>query len=232
MSELDNGVHQPDLAGYPSTEELVKGYRSSSEEAKRQRNRADQLEQRMATLEQQFQPRPQVPTRADASSRLAEYGVPVDALDEYVSSRVSAGVAAAFEPVLRGATARNSMLSTYSDYQTYEADVARFIQDDPNLSQKYQRMFAADPEAAMEFAYLKFGQTRRAAVPANGNGAQQVARAEAQIPSNRTGDARNQPAAADENIARGWDHFQKTGNPTAFAKARLRQVIPDEFLAR
>lgn len=216
-----------DLAGYGSVEDLVKGYRNSSDEAKRQKSRADQLEQRAALLEQQT--RQSVPQRNDPSTRLADYGVPVDSLDEYIGSKI----AAAFEPITRGALARNTLAASYPDYLKFEADVAKFVQEDPQLSQSYQKMFGADPVGAMELAFLKYGESQRQKAGSNGKTPQQAARSEAQIPSNRQGDARTQPASTqDENLNRGWDHFQKTGDPRAFAKARLRQVVSDEFLNR
>lgn len=218
-----------DLAGYPSSDELAKAYRASSVEGQRQKARADQETQARVALEQQLaQYRQQVPQRGDPAQRLAEYGVPVEALEEFVTSRFTA----AFEPIAKGALARNSLLTSYPDYQKYEADVAQFVNGDPALSQKYQRLFATDPEAAMEYAFLRFGENKRttAGQTANGPTPQQAARSEAQIPSNRTGDARNQTGAQDDLLARTWEHYQKTGNPTAFAKARLRQTISDEFL--
>jgi hypothetical protein len=220
-----------EYAGYDSIEDLVKAYRSSSDEGKRQRQRADTAEAAArGLLEQQGQRSPQ--QRPDPASRLAEYGVPVDALDEYFNARFDR----AFEPVAKGAMARNAMLSTHPDYQKYEAEVAQFINEDPNLSQSYQKLFGADPVAAMEFAFLKFGETKRRAAPGNGNGQptpQQQARAEAQIPSSRVGDAQRQPAGVqDERLRASWEHYQKSGDPRAFAKERLRQVISDDFLAK
>lgn len=215
-------IQELDLAGYQNTEDLVKGYRASGEEAKRQKARADLLEQQLA----QFN-RPNVPNR-DPRSQLDPY-IPIDALDEYVGTRI----AQAFEPIARGAMARNDMLSRHSDYDKFEADVAKFVNEDPQLSQSYQRMFASDPLGAMEYAYLKYGEQRRSSEGTKRT-PQSQARAEAQIPSSRAGDARQEGTQAQEqeHLNRAWEHFQKTGNPSAYAKARLRGVIRDEFLQR
>jgi len=216
-----------EFAGYDSVDDLVKAYRSSSDEGKRQRQRADTAEAAARTLLEQQVQRQAVPQRGDPASRLAEYGVPVDALDEYVRSRVNE----TFEPIARGAMARNSMLSSHPDYQKYEADVAQFINEDPSLSQSYQKLFAADPVSAMEFAFLKYGDVKRREHPNGDSTPQQIARSEAQIPSSRAGDARTQPAAQqDERLNRTWEHYQKTGDPRAFAKARLSQAVSDDFL--
>jgi hypothetical protein len=146
---------------------------------------------------------------------------------------VARGVQAAFEPLARGAQARNSILSKYKDYGKYEADVAQFIESDPDLSQRYQKTFAADPLAAMEYAFLAYGEAKRQETPSNGNSPQRQARMEAQIPSARQGDARTLPQTDQADLtSRTWEHYQKTGDPRAYAKARLRQVIGEDFLTR
>lgn len=231
----DQQQQPPDLAGYPSTDELVKGYRASSTEAQRQRQRAEQLEARLSQIEQQFT-RQSVPQRANPADTLTEWGIPVNVLDEYVNQRVTEGVSRAFEPLNGMAKGRNAMLTRYPDYQKFEADVANYVQSDPEVAQSYEKLFAADPAGAMEYAFLKFGEQKRGETTnGNGNGAatahQQQARSEAQIPSNRRGDARTMPAAQEqENLTRSWESYQKTGNPAQYVKARLKGVIPDSFL--
>lgn len=228
MSE-NQEQEQPDLAGYQSVNDLAKGYRASSDEAKRLKARAELLEQQNREL---LSARPNVPQRGNPADTLTEYGIPLEPLEAIINDRVARGVAAAFEPIARGASARNSILSEYPDYQKFEADVARYVESDPDVSQKYQKMFGVDPEGAMEFAFLKFGEHKRRETPA-AKSPQREARSEAQIPSDRRGDARKDPGSAQEEVlARSWEHFQKTGDPRAFAKARIRQVVSDEFLNR
>jgi hypothetical protein len=232
MSEHEEQQQQQDLAGYRSVDDLVKAYRASSGEAQRQRDRVEDLEARMRQFESQFTRQP-VTQRPDPASRLSEYGVPVDALQEYVGGIAQEVVSRAFEPVARGAMARNQLMSSYPDYQKFESDVARFIQEDNSLSTKYQRMFSVDPEAAMEFAYLKYGESQRKSSNGSQQREQEQARADAQIPSNRSGDARRAAAGGqDESLSRGWEHYQKTGDSRPYVKARLRQAIPDDFLNR
>ena len=137
----------PDLAGYPSVDALVQGYRSSGEEAKRLREKADKLEGLVTQMwEQQAANQRSVPNRSGRpEDRLTEFGVPVDALDEFVAGRV----AKAFEPMARGMQARQTIVGSHPDYVQFEQDVANFIGNDPDLSQRYPRMFEADPAAAM-----------------------------------------------------------------------------------
>lgn len=223
---------QPDLAGYASVEDLVKAYRSSGDEAKRLKAERDSLAAQRAqwTVQQTQQ------AASEPADRLSEFGIPVDALERYVQQRVDQRVSAAFEPITRGLGARNSILSQYPDYSKYEADVARYLETDSHTQERYQRLFQVDPEGAMEFAFLKFGEAKRKETPGNGNGnptPQRQARAEAQIPSARSGDARNQQQnGAGDLVDRAWEHYQKTGDSKAYAKARLRQVVSEDFLNR
>lgn len=220
-----------DLAGYPDTDALVQGYRASSQEAQRQKQRADQLEQRISQIEQQFT-RQAVPTRANPADRLSEFGIPVDAIDEMISERTARAVQEAFGPIVKGASARNRILSEYEDYAKYEADVAKFIAEDPQREKDYQEAFQQNPLMAMENAFLKFGEAKRRQAP-NGTNPQRQARSEAQIPSSRQGDARTLPNTDNADLtSRTWEHYQKTGDPRAYAKARLRQVISDDFLTK
>jgi hypothetical protein len=230
----DNDEQQLDLAGYKTVEDLVKGYRNSSNEAKRITAERDAERTARMLLEQQTNGQRQSGSvRKSSEELLSEYGIPVDALEELIDRRANQRLTTALEPLARGATARNNMLSTYPDYQKYEADVAKFIEEDASLASSYTKMFSADPAAAMEFAFLKYGQ-KHSGRTGQSNGAseqQRQARAESQIPSNRSGDARTQPAIArDEGLSRSWEHYQKTGDPRAYARARLSQVISDDFL--
>jgi hypothetical protein len=228
---------QPDYAGYPDLDSLVKGYRNSGEEAKKQREeairqkaRADMLEQHMAQ---------QIPQRDsqgrfqsnDPAKQLTDYGVPVEALDAYVGRKIQS----AFEPLSRGMQARDRLMSEYQDYAKYEPEAIRFALNDPETSARYNNMFASDPVGAMEYAYLKFGSKAKANAEVNGNGAQpqQIAqRADAQIPSNRMGQGPSPASSQDEVKSKAWERYQKTGDPTAYAKARLREAVSDDFLGR
>jgi len=102
----------PDLAGYPDTNSLVQGYRNSSEEGKRQRERADKAEALQAqVMAQQLNganPRQSVPNRATAADRLIEFGIPVDAMREVVASR--SRKPSAPSPVVSGLGSRSSAL--------------------------------------------------------------------------------------------------------------------------
>lgn len=218
----------PDLAGYPSVEALVQGYRSSGEEAKRLREKADKLESLMTQVfEQQAANQRTVPNRSGRpEDRLTEFGVPVDALDEFVAGRV----AKAFEPMARGIQARQTIVGSHPDYVQFEQDVANFIGNDPDLSQRYPRMFESDPAGAMEYAFLKFADSRRRSVgsPTGAVGGS----VDAAIPTSRNGEGRRTPDG-DQHIRDAFERWQKSGSSQdaqTYAKARLRGVITDDFL--
>lgn len=227
----------PDLAGYPTVEALVNAYRASGAEGKRQRERAEQLEQQLqAALVEN--PRAAIPQRNGGGGntnhatpnpydQLSEVGVPTEALREAIRAEVRQE----FEPISRGFQARGRMIAQHPDYTKFEADVAAFVQSDPELNQTYNRLFAADPVGAFEYAFLKFGDSRRRESRDPNQGTEED-RAHAAIPSNRSGDSRRAPNQ-DDAVAAAFKRFQETGSSFAareYAKARLRGVITDEFL--
>jgi hypothetical protein len=228
-------VLNPDLAGYPNVDALVKGYRESGSEAKRLR---DELQKRDELLAQFLtnggaspNGRQSVPDRRQSSpeERLTEFGLPVSDMRDMVRGEVRA----ALEPISQGIQARGKVVSEHPDYIQFEVDVAHYINTDPELSVRYPKMFSADPEGAMEYAFLKFGETRRRAAGAPAGGTRESP-ADAAIPTSRAGDGRRGPDH-DSAIREAFERFQKTGSSrdaAAYAKARLRNVISDEFLSQ
>lgn len=214
---------QPDLAGYPNVEALVQGYRNSGQEAQRLNQRLQQVEQAMVQMQQ-----PQT-RAARPEDRLSDLGIPVDALDEVINQRLQT----AFAPIARGMTARSQVMAQYPDYVKFENDVNSYIQSDPQLAQTYGNMFNADPVGAFEYAFLKFGEDqRRKGAPSNGAGDAKE-KVNAQIPTGRSNETRaRQDAGSGDMTTKAWEHFQKTGDPKPFAKARLRQAIPDSFFEK
>jgi hypothetical protein len=231
MSVNPNG-EQPnavptDLAGYQSVEDLVRGYRASGEEAKRLRDRQAQIERQYAELSERVTAN-QTPT-TDPYSELSALGIA-----DPIRTIIQREIGNAFQPIARQLSGaqegRTRMLANYgADYTKYESDVAQFIAQDTDMSARYQRLFETDPGSAMDYAFLKFGESRRRQNPLQTTGAPEQ-RTEASMPGSRQG---GPPAAADnqaEVLRAAWEHYQKTGRPEAYAKARLRQVVSDEFL--
>ena len=218
----------PDYAGYPSLEELIKGYRASGEEAKRLAREYNQYKQESEARWNALNARPDVPQRQRPEDRLAEFGIPTDAMDQFVNERLAQALA----PLARGMEARNQVLREYPDYNKFEADVAQFIESDPDLRVRYPKLFAADPAAAMEFALLRFGERKRRESPT----ATQPTSADtthAQLPDARSGDARKMGETNSQDVEDAWEKYRKTGSredAEKYAHARLHNVIKEDFL--
>ena len=223
----------PDLAGYPNVEALVKGYRDSGSEAKQLRERNLQLERAIAdralTEDPAANPRQSVKQRSGRpEERLSEYGVPVDALGEYVMEKLS-GV---LTPLAEAARARTDLMHRNPDYVKFEPDVMAFIDSDPKFSQVYYQMAGTNPAAAFDYAFLKFGESRRRTAGGRQDETPNET-AHAAIPGSRNGDAMRQPQGNSARIEEARNEYLRTGGRRAaedYAKARLHTVITDEFL--
>lgn len=215
-----------DLAGYPDVPTLVNGYRASSTEAQKIRAERDQLQGLLGQI-LAANPRAEVPDRRSKSpqDRLTEFGVPVDALTEHVQGIVRD----AFQPLTQGMSARGRLVSEHPDYVKFEQDVANFIASDPELSTAYPKMFESAPAQALEYAFLKFGESRRRTLPtAEGR----VGAGDAAIPSSRSGEGRREPDTSGE-LQQAFEAYQRSGSRAdaeKYAKIRLRGVISDGFL--
>ena len=233
MTEMEPDPQpQPDLAGYPDLPTLVQGYRASSEEGKRQRERADKAEallREMLSNGDAANPRQDVPDRRAAApeDRLTEFGVPADAVRELVDARVNA----ALEPITRGVQARQRMVERVPHYEKFEGEILQFLRGDPARWRQFSGLYGSDPEAALQWGVDSFASHEINAfsvgqlLGTNGS-------ADAAIPTTRSGDGRRAPSQG-AAIQEAFERFQKTGSQQdamAFAKARLKSVIPDAFL--
>ena len=216
---------QVDLAGHSDPNALAQSYRNSSREAQRQKDRADLLEQQLRnyTQPQQRSTRPE--------DRLSDLGIPVDALDEYVNARMQQ----AFAPIAKGLAARDEVMARYPDYMKYEPEVRQFLKSDPEMEQRYNNMVGADPAGALEYAILRYGDSKRRNQPEQtGSGTNKRAARDAEIPTGRSTETRSRgDANTNEDIVnQAREHYKKTGDPEPFAKSRLRQIIPDSFFEK
>lgn len=211
-------------AGYDTPEELERGYLASSEEAKRLKAERDQY---AALLAQQNQPRNGQQNPDDPFQELENLGVPPKVLEaafgKYFEKQLG--------PVVRSVQARPKVIAEHPDYVTYEAKVADWLQQDPQRQSTYQAMFQADPGAAMEWSFLKYGDEERRRAPADDKQGAKRAASQAQIPSARAGDSRREPDDREESQEL-FKRFMETRSPQdaeRFAKSRLKRAIPDSF---
>lgn len=201
--------------------EVETRYSQSSTEAKRLKAERDFFEQQ---ARQPAQP------SADPYQRLNEFGIPVDAIQEVMRREIQQQ----FAPISRGLQARGQVLSEYPDYNKFEADVANFVNSDPDRQQRYQNMFNADPAGAMEWAFNKFGEAERRKAPATPSNGSEEQKSEARIPSSRGGEGRvRKEEDGGDLAARAYAEYRKTGDPRAkdqFIRARLGKVLSKSFL--
>jgi len=220
----------PDLAGYPTPEALAQGYRNSSAEAQRLKARADAAESQLqAMLAANQRPVYSQPPKT-WEDQLMENGVDPAPIRLGIQQESRQIVQELFQPIAQGLQARGKIVAQHPDYLKFEQQVAAFIESDPQFSQSYNKMFSVDPLGAMEFAFLKYGDAqRRNAVPSpNGS----LDPAHATIPTQRSGDSRRGEDPND-TIRAAYERYQQapsSPNAYAYAKARLRTVITDEFL--
>lgn len=220
-------ANPPDLMGYPSVEALVQAKRASDAEAMRQ----NQEIQRMQGMLQAANQRPEIPQRRlNFEEQLDTIGIPLDALDQYIENRASKVIDRAFQPIAKGIQARQTIVGEYPDYNKFEHEVAQFIEGNPSFKQRYQNTFQVDPEAALELAFLKFGESKRRSSPPTEDRTKER-RTDASIPGSRTGDSRGAGTDRYEEAKReAKEHYLKTGDPSRLAHAVYSKLVSDDFL--
>lgn len=224
-----------DLAGRRDVNDLAQAYRASGDEARRQKERADRAEALLAQQLQAATPR-EVNTRSNPADRLAELGIPIDALDDYFNQRVATTIVQPLTELSNRQTqGRQRMLATYGeDYSKYEADVARFVASDPERTQEYQRLYNSDPASAMKLAYLDFAEAKRREAPRDAsNGVDQDQQSQARIPSQRGSGKPKDSDSYNERVGKArenWEKYPSRQTAEAYAKARLSRVVTDEHL--
>lgn len=238
MAEDSQG-QAPDYDGYASLDELKRAKRASGDEAKRLADENRRLAEQVQAMErnfQQSQQRQAVPQRGTPYERMREFGIPDDAIREAIREEAGSLVREAFQPIALGMQARTQMLAEHPDYAEHESQVASFVQSDPKVKERYERMFSVDPLAANEYAYLKYGETqkgRRRNESQRGEELRRETMAHAAIPSERSGQTR-QERQPDQMVEDARKRMIDSGHTKAsvedFARARLHTVITDEFL--
>lgn len=199
---------------------VTKRYSDSSAEA-----------QRLAQTIQQLQSftRPQIPNRRPWEETLDSSGIPVDAIRQAIHDEASTLVQQQFEPLKRGIQARQTMIGRYKDYGKFESDIGELLSTDQDFAQMYGRVFEADPVAAFELAYYRLGESKKKSRsrPADDD------LTESQIPSSRSGDTQRSPKGFEGDVEEAARQYRANPNPAnarAFAKAKLKIAIPDEWL--
>jgi len=206
-----------------------KRYSDSTREAQRVTQLNQQLQSQLYETHRQ-----DVPQRNSAGQRLADVGIPVDALEELVTERARSLVQEQFQPIMRGMQARTELVGRYKDFAKFESDIGELLNEDQAFQQTYNRVYQADPAAALELAYHRLGDTKRKTHKGERFNSEEEM-AGAQIPSQRSGDARRSPNGNDAVYSQAADNYRKSPNrrtAEALFKARMKSVISDDHLGQ
>lgn len=216
---------------YTSVEELERGYWNSAQEA--QRIAAEnKLLKELAAANQRANPAERVEARNEYQDELRDAAIPVEALEKLIEDRANRIVQKAFEPIVRGAQARNEMTERYPEFATRERELQSFLSARPDVNDKYNRMMAAGLEdAAMEYAFLALnsGQPRQTS-DASGQ-EQAAARATAALTGNAVG-ARDVGDSFSSKLEAARARFERDGDERALAAIVLAGIHPDVHPAR
>lgn len=221
---------------YKTPEELEAGYENSFRELDRIRNgyeeqlrqvnaRADALIARFA----EPTPPPEDPFALSPDQEMTPDWIARAVRAE--ARRISREVAreesqAAITPLIAGNTARGRVASRYADFIDSEQALSNFVQSDAQTLATYNRMFGTDPEAAMEWAYLRYRAANPASTP-------RVSAADktpgGEITSQRTTEQRAEAPESDRAAEeeRGLRYYHKYGIAQPYLRARFKGLIPD-----
>lgn len=190
-------------------------------------DRLIQQNQQLAGLLADRMKPPTTPT-ADPLEELKQWAVPVEPVRraiQYEAARIAAEtVQKQLAPLTEGLRARQSIEQRLPDFVKKESEVSRFVSSNPTLSERYNRLFAADPEGAMEWAFHAYDasqpQRRSAAPPAQDAG----------IPQQGAGQRSVPPPDTSAELRAAFEAYQATGDPRDLVKARLRGIISDDHV--
>lgn len=141
------------LAGkYRNAEELEKGYTELQRLSNETYQRLQTLEARLGDMDR-MNPTEQANKRR-AAEILDEVGVPVDALAELIREEQQKF----FAPMMAAQEARTAVSREFPDFQSKEEKVASFLEGNSTLKARYQKLYAADPAGAMEWAYSTYSR--------------------------------------------------------------------------
>jgi hypothetical protein len=234
-TDQNNAGGQPEqlLAGkYKSVDELERGYQNLFSEGQK-------LVERIRALEEQGQYRPapnwegEAADRVDPATRVAQRqdpvdalslaGIPVHELDEFVRKRIAQEI----QPVFQGAQARQTVAQDYPEFSKHEGELAQFVEANPQLKARYNRVYNADPEAALKWLFNEYMRGQSAPRESASGEAQAAARLDAALPG-RVQPQRRSPGDFDtETYNKLREEALKTGDWSRALAFKLRSTIPD-----
>lgn len=186
-----------------------------------------QLNEAKALLTEMVQgrmsPMQQVESRKTALDRLAEVGLPPDAMREAVVEVVRQEL----QPLARGLAARETIISEYPDFAAKEPQFQRFLKDNQPIRDKYTKMANLDPEMAMEWGVGKFKEFEASqGTPTTG-----AQRAQASLPNvmQQSGRTASTTGPNPETMKAALDYYQQTGDDGPLMIERMKGIGHPQF---
>lgn len=207
------------LAGkYESVEQLEKGYQELLTQSNQNYQRLQMMENELELIRQnRMNPAERAASRPDPREALSEVGVPSDAIETLVQEQIQR----AFEPFIAAQNARSYAVQAFPDFDKFEQQVAEFIRTNPDRQARYTKLWAADPQGALEWAIQSYQRSKPQESPGE--------RRDAGLPGSSTPGNRNVvQETVSEDLKKKFEFAQNTGDWTHYIKARLDGSTSDE----
>lgn len=198
---------------YKSVDDLENGYWESQREAMRIMAENEALK-RQASQPHVPPPEPLAP--------LEDYGIPPHLIRQAISAEVERRVVEqvqqefqrAFAPMVQGMSARAAVARRFKDFEERLPEISAHIGSDPALTERYNRMSAADPEMAMEWAYMEHQRTAKPQSAADTSAAGALPRGG---PAQRETTGQNNQ----ETLMRAQKYFEVSRDPRPYLRAKF-----------
>jgi len=243
-SNAEEAAEQPDFVSREEHEAVMQRYRASSGEGKRLHGSNQALEaEKQGLMEQNRQltaslaaiqsAAPAVPDR-DLEA-VAEGGVPSDALERVIESRTRQIVYDTITPLMQSAAAQEQAELAIPEYTENKANISRFMQENPAIFQRYQKLRSGDPAGANEYAHMIWQKSQAEASEAGMHAEHEeaaAAKAEAKATArplkgkSRRASPETQAAEDKQKLEKAaWEYSHETGDMTAYRQARLKEIL-------
>jgi hypothetical protein len=237
----DNDAGKPAPAGptpkrwagkFNSPEEMETGHdhlqhtlTERTTELENERRLRSELEQVLQNVAERMSPADRMTHRSAAEETLINQGLPLDAMDAFISERIARGVGKALDeklaPLTRGAQTQQMLEEEFPNID--RNDVDQFLRSNPDIRKRYSTKLNEDVTGAMYYAYAQFAQANRENLDLSGQAEQQARRRrDAMLPSSES--VGHQPPVEGPSLADQFDNFLKTGDKTSFLMKRLEHI--------
>lgn len=221
-ADQTNSESKPDklFAGkYRTAEELEQGYVNSTREFQRLRERDRDRDQEMARLRNELASR--TPANDPLSEKFEEnVGVPMEALDRRIETRIHSIMEQALQPVAQAQRAQQDMSELYPDFDLNQ--IQRAVSKDAVVSESYNELLTTNPKAAYAMGYQTLRATRR-----NSNPASAAETVNAGMPVGQSGPGDAAAALSEERYRTLLDNAVATGDYSQFLQERFKGTSLD-----